>query len=70
MFLTTLREYFRSESGAISLDFVVMTSLVLSFGITVTALVVSGVNPVASGISAVMTPARSEFTAKFVKVDE
>ncbi|MBL4872725.1 MAG: hypothetical protein JKY41_04850 [Rhodobacteraceae bacterium] len=47
-----------------------MTSLVLSFGITVTALVVSGVNPVASGISAVMTPTRSEFTAKFVKVDE
>jgi len=69
MFLTNLREFAGSESGTISLDFVVLTSLVLSFGITVTALVVAGVNPVASGISAVMTPTSSEFDAKFVKVD-
>ena len=69
MFMITLREFSCSESGAVSLDFVVLTSLVLSFGITVTALVVTGVNPVASGISAVLMPT-SEFSAKFVSVDD
>lgn len=69
MFVTALKGFFRSESGAVSLDFVVLTSLALSFGITVATLVASGVNPITSGISAVMTP-NTEFTAKFVKVDE
>lgn len=69
MFMTTLKEFSGSESGAISLDFVVLTSLVLSFGITVAALVTAGVNPIASGINAVIMPS-SEFTAKFVSVDE
>ncbi|PCJ76931.1 MAG: pilus assembly protein [Rhodobacteraceae bacterium] len=69
MFLIALKGFFYSESGAVSVDFVVLTSLVLSFGITVATLVAAGVNPIASGISAVMTPT-SEFTAKFVSVDE
>ena len=69
MLLTTLKEFFRSELGAVSLDFVVLTSLVIGFGITVATLVIAGVNPVASGISAVMSPA-NEFSAKFVGVDD
>jgi len=68
MILMTLQEFSRSESGAVSLDFVLLSGLILSFGITVVSLVATGVNPVASGISAVMTPT-SEFSAKFVSVD-
>lgn len=69
MILASFWEFSRSDSGAVSLDFIVLTSLVLSFGITVTALVAAGVNPVTSGISAVLKPT-SEFSAKFVSVDE
>jgi len=68
MIVTALKGFFRSESGAVSLDFVVLTSLVLSFGITVIALVVAGVNPAVSGINAIMTP-NTEFSAKFVSVE-
>ncbi len=69
MFLTTLKEFCDSESGAISLDFVLLTSLVLSFGVTVAALIITGVNPVASGIHTVLMPT-NEFSAKFVGVDD
>lgn len=69
MFSTTLKEFTGSESGAISLDFVLLTSLVLSFGVTVTVLVAAGVNPVTSGISAVLI-LTNEFSAKFVSVED
>lgn len=69
MILATLRGFYHSESGSVSLDFIVLAGLVLSFGITVATFVIAGVNPIASEINAVMNPA-TEFSAKFVRVDD
>ena len=69
MIFATLRGFLRSESGSVSLDFVVMAGLVLSLGITVASLGVVGVTPIASEINAVMNPT-IEFSAKFVRVDD
>ncbi len=69
MILKTLVEFFRSESGAISIDFLMLTGLVVSFGISVAVLVGAGINPMMASMDLLGTPVE-DFNAKFVSVDE
>ena len=69
MFFRTLKEFSNSESGTITLDFVVLTAVVVSFGLTIASLATMGINPVTTSLNVILSP-NGDFSAKFVQLDE
>lgn len=67
MFIRALKGFCRSESGAVTIDFVILTAIIASFGLTVVMLIAMGINPVAANLNALISP-NSDFSAKFVQV--
>lgn len=57
MFLETLKRFSRAESGAITVDFVMITAVVAGFGMAVMIIVTPGINKTASGIEPVIQSA-------------
>ena len=54
MFLEMLTRFRRSESGAVTVDFVTITAVIVGFGMGVILLVSSGIENVASSIEPVI----------------
>ncbi len=54
MFLRMLGQFCRSESGAVTVDFVTITAVIVGFGMGVMLLVVPGIENAASSIEPVI----------------
>jgi Flp pilus assembly pilin Flp len=52
-----IKNFINSESGAITVDFVVLTGMVAGLGLAVAALVLPNLKPVASGVQPVLEEA-------------
>ena len=70
MFSRTLIEFLRSESGVVTVDFVVLTGIVASFGIGVTLALTLEPSLILDKVASIRAADNNTFTAKFVKVDE
>ncbi len=70
MFSRTLIEFLRSESGVVTVDFVVLTGIVASFGIGVTLALTLEPSLILDKVGSIRAADNNTFTAKFVKVDE
>jgi hypothetical protein len=57
MFYKKINRFFQADSGAITVDFVVITALVVGFGIGVLIIVAPGIDQVSSGIGPVIETA-------------
>ena len=52
MFPSPLRQFYANESGAVTVDWVVITAGILIFGILLTSMIASGVNDTSTGLGA------------------
>ena len=57
MVLKTIKQFCRDDSGAITVDFVMLTAMVVGFGLGVMIIVTPGIRDVSAGIEPVIQSA-------------
>ena len=57
MQITILKNFWKSESGAVTVDWVVLTATIVGLGLGVVTLIAPNLKPVASGVEPVLQSA-------------
>mgnify|MGYP001050955091 CR=1 FL=1 len=59
-------DFVRDETGAVTIDFVLLTGAIVGLGLAVVTMIIPSLNPVASGVEPVLLAAPTAGSSKIV----